>query len=409
MLRVAELFAGVGGFRIGLENSGGFEIVWSNQYEPMTPKSQHASWVYEARFNSGVHISRDIHDIPTSDIPDIDVLVGGFPCQDYSVASTLKNSKGLRGKKGVLFWQIERILREKKQPPKYLVLENVDRLLKSPANQRGRDLAIMLKSLADLGYAIEWRVINAAEYGFPQKRSRVFILGYHESSPIYNRIKEDTTSWLDLYGTLANAFPIKEIESSKINQIELPDSILNVSNSFGVGKKMSPFLNTGICVDNKIYTTKSIPLYNGEKKVLRDVLEKKKVADEFYLNEEDLPKWKYVKGAKKEPRIASTGYEYMFAEGKMSFPDSRNKPSRTIITGEGGKTPSRIKHVVNTRLGYRRLTPVELERLNGFPDNHTKLVGISNSKRAFFMGNALVCGVIERIGRSLNDLLEIQD
>ena len=85
----------------------------------------------------------------------------------------------------------------------------------------------------------------------------------------------------------------------------------------------------------------------------------------------------------------------------MSFPDSLEKPSRTIITGEGGQAPSRFKHVIKQRNKYRRLTPVELERLNMFPDNHTKLDGITDSKRAFFMGNALVVGVIEKIGNTL--------
>ena len=112
-LKVIELFAGVGGFRLGLEDTGNFEIVWSNQWEPST-KTQHASKVYEARFGSKNHSNANIAAVETAEIPDADVLVGGFPCQDYSVATTLKNSKGLIGKKGVLWWSIHRILSEKK-------------------------------------------------------------------------------------------------------------------------------------------------------------------------------------------------------------------------------------------------------------------------------------------------------
>ena len=115
--------------------------------------------VYKDKFKTTEeeHSDKDIFNVPTSDIPDHDLLVGGFPCQDYSVATTLKNSKGLIGKKGVLWWAIHRILEEKgSKRPKYLFLENVDRLLKSPASQRGRDFAVMLKSLNDLGYAVEW-------------------------------------------------------------------------------------------------------------------------------------------------------------------------------------------------------------------------------------------------------------
>lgn len=153
MLKVVELFAGVGGFRIGLEATKKFEVIWSNQWEPST-KAQHASWVYENRFGDKGHSNENIEEVDTKDIPDCDVLVGGFPCQDYSVATTLKNSKGLKGKKGVLWWSIERIIREKKNKPKYLILENVDRLLKSPSNRRGRDFAVMLGCLNQLAMVL---------------------------------------------------------------------------------------------------------------------------------------------------------------------------------------------------------------------------------------------------------------
>src|SRR3989344_392807 len=186
--KVVELFAGVGGFRIGLEKAGTFKTIWSNQWEPAT-KKQHASETYIARFGSDGHSNEDISKVKVSDIPDHELLVGGFPCQDYSVARTLSQATGLQGKKGVLWWEIHRILKEKgTKAPKYLILENVDRLLKSPASQRGRDFAIMIASLNDLGYIVEWRIVNAAEYGMPQRRRRVFILGYHQGSPIHSKI-----------------------------------------------------------------------------------------------------------------------------------------------------------------------------------------------------------------------------
>ena len=219
-LKVIELFAGVGGFRLGLEKFGNYEVVWSNQWEPST-KTQHASMVYEARFGNENHSNEDITEVKVSEIPDADVLVGGFPCQDYSVATTLQNSKGLIGKKGVLWWSIHRILSEKKNPPKYLFLENVDRLLKSPATQRGRDFALILKSLGELGYAVEWRVINAAEYGMPQRRRRVFIMGYHKSTSVYQSLKKkDTMGWMFNSGVLANAFPVTTT-SHKIQSFEI--------------------------------------------------------------------------------------------------------------------------------------------------------------------------------------------
>lgn len=403
-LKVIELFAGVGGFRLGLEKFRNYEIVWSNQWEPST-KIQHASMVYEARFGNENHSNEDIAKVGVSEIPDADILVGGFPCQDYSVATTLQNSKGLIGKKGVLWWSIHRILSEKKNPPKYLFLENVDRLLKSPATQRGRDFAIILKSLDELGYAVEWRVVNAAKYGMPQRRRRVFIMGYHKSTSVYKSLKKkDTLDWMLNSGVLANAFPVTST-SHKIQSFEIEGDLVSLSENFNTDKKLSPFENTGVFINGKAHTSKTLPNYDGPRTVLGDVLQNGEVTDEFYIPSADFPKWKYLKGAKKEVRTAKNGFEYNYSEGSMVFPDALDNASRTIITGEGGKSASRFKHVIQTSKGLRRLTPVEQERLNMFPDNHTKLDGVTDTKRSFFMGNALVVGVIEKIGAALHTII----
>ena len=399
-LKVIELFAGVGGFRLGLEKSN-FEIVWSNQWEPAT-KAQYASMVYEARFGAENHSNQDIAMVNIEDVPDHDVLVGGFPCQDYSVATTLQSSKGLIGKKGVLWWSIHRILNEKKNKPKYLFLENVDRLLKSPVSQKGRDFSIMLKSLDDLGYAVEWRVINAAEYGMPQRRRRVFFIGYHKSAELYQRLlKSKKPEWILRKGTIAKAFPVESADTDFCNEFELNEDLVALSKEFNKGGKTSPYFNSGVAINGKVYTLNTNPLFSGTRTVLGDILQNGEVTSEFYIDNKDLKKWEYLKGAKKEIRKTKEGYEYNYTEGGMIFPDALDKASRTIITGEGGKSPSRFKHVVETHKGFRRLTPVELERLNMFPDDHTKLEGITDTKRAFFMGNALVVGVVKRLGDSL--------
>ena len=214
-IRVVELFAGVGGFRIGLERaSEHYKTIWSNQWEPST-KRQDASIVYCHRFGEQGHSNEDIATVPTSDIPQCDLLVGGFPCQDYSVATTLKRSGGIEGKKGVLWWQIYRILDEMKQKPNYLLFENVDRLLKSPASQRGRDFAIILASLNDLGYTVEWRIINAADYGMPQRRKRTYIIGYKNDLAMTQQI-DNPLEWILSKGVMAQAFPLSI--DYKINQ-----------------------------------------------------------------------------------------------------------------------------------------------------------------------------------------------
>ncbi len=402
-IRVVELFAGVGGFRIGLEGaSDAFKTIWNNQWEPST-KHQDASLVYQARFGKKGHCNEDINTIATSDIPDHDLLVGGFPCQDYSVAATLSRSGGIEGKKGVLWWQIYRILSEKgdNRPP-YLFLENVDRIIISPANQRGRDFAIILTSLADLGYIVEWRVINAADYGFPQRRKRTYIVAYQKSSVVASKV-ENAKQWTLFEGVLAKAFPFT-IKDNIEREFTIDGDIKNVSDNFNKGKKDSPFEDAGIMIDRQVYTTKSTPTYAGDiRQTLGDILvDEDFVPEEFFISDEELPKWQYEKGAKKINRVSKEGYEYIFSEGGMAFPDYLDKPSRTMITGEGGNAPSRFKHVIQTPSGrYRRLIPIELERLNMFPDNHTLHAEVSDGRRAFLMGNALVCGVVQEVGKSL--------
>jgi DNA (cytosine-5)-methyltransferase 1 len=416
-IKVVELFAGVGGFRLGLEGWNGksstsnykkklesiYKVIWSNQWEPST-KAQYASSVYENRWGIDNHSNEDISAVDIKQIPDHDLLVGGFPCQDYSVATTLKNSKGLIGKKGVLWWSIHQILSEKQNRTKYLFLENVDRLLISPSGQRGRDFAIILQSLNELDYIVEWRVINAAEYGLPQRRKRVFIIAYHKSSELYQQIiKSEDSNWIVENGTIAEAFPINFENEKLFRSFKLKGDIVEISNNFNKSGSTNLFENTGIMINGMVTTFKSKPNYTGKYTILEDVIIRDKIDDEFYINSSELEKWKYLKGAKNHTKVNSQGFEYKYSEGSMSFPDSLDKPSRTIITGEGGKAPSRFKHVIDTDKGYRRLTPLELERLNMFPDNHTTLTGVSDTKRAFFMGNALVVGVIEKIGISLQN------
>ena len=405
MIRVAELFAGVGGFRVGLERAGGYEVVFSNQWEPST-KKQWASEVYEARFGSDGHTNIDVNDVDVSKMPDFDLLVGGFPCQDYSVASTSQNSKGLIGKKGVLWWSIHKILRDKEVKPKYILLENVDRILKSPTAQRGRDFAVILKSLEELGYAVEWRVINAADYGMPQRRKRVFIMGFLKGTDIYETIKKGQAAWLIDNGISTRSFSTVK-DDSLFTSFKIEGDILSVSSDFNKGKKTSPFENSGVMIDGFVMTKKVIPNYTGTKTVLGDVLESGIIDKEFFV--EDLTRWEYFKGAKKEKRTTADGFEYFYSEGGMTFPDPIDKPSRTIITGEGGKSASRFKHVIKVGDMYRRLTPIELERLNMFPDNHTYIEGVTTTKRAFFMGNALVVGIIEKIGIEFSERINIYD
>lgn len=422
-IKVIELFAGVGGFRLGLEglnnkssisnykknlkNEFKYKIVYSNQWEPSS-KTQYASNIYEKRFGKDGHFNIDISNLLVSDLKKkCDMLVGGFPCQDYSVANSLRSSKGLLGKKGVLWWQIERILSELgKNKPKFLILENVDRLLKSPVSAKGRDFGVMVASLNDLGYTVEWRIINAADYGFPQRRRRIFIVAYLEGTIINKkRLKYSNLEWIESKGVLGSAF--KCLNKSQPVDFELKGDLETISKKFGSLKGKSNFLNSGISSNRKVYSFEVKPFEIKFKTILRDIIQDEKdIHDEFWLDLKDKPKWELAKGAKKKERISKSGHTYIFSEGAMSLIDDLDLPSRTIITSEGGKSPSRVKHLIEQNGKLRRLTPIELERLNMFPSDFTNIENISNSKRAFLMGNALVVGVVEKIGQAILNLIK---
>lgn len=401
---VVELFAGVGGFRLGLEKSG-WKTIWSNQWEPAT-KAQHASSCYLANFGGDGHSNEDIAVAIDADlsgvapIPESDLIVGGFPCQDYSVAKSLSASAGLAGKKGVLWWEIHRLVSAKK--PKLVFLENVDRLLKSPSKQRGRDFAVMLRTLGDLGYFIEWRVVNAAEYGFSQRRIRVFIVAVRLD--VFEKAATKPENWI-AEGVLNTALSISGVD--RITEFHLDKDASVISSSFNMGGKTSPFQTTGAYLNGIVTTGSAVPeLAKTKGGTLGSVLiPDNEVPAEYWIDDSQLHEWQYLKGAKNIERVSSTGFAYQYSEGKMSFPDSLEKPSRTILTGEGGTSPSRFKHVIRTKVGHRRLTPIELERLSGFPDDWTKFDAngnqLSDARRAFFIGNALVVGLIDMVGKEL--------
>ena len=410
--RAVELFAGVGGFRIGLERTG-WSVVLGNQWEPST-RVQHAYDCYVRHFgqsggedvNEDISVMLDEAEAGRRTLPPFELLVGGFPCQDYSVAKLLHQAHGIQGKKGVLWWQIHRLIEKSK--PRFVFLENVDRLLKSPATQRGRDFAIMLASLSDLGYAVEWRVINAADYGHPQRRRRVLIVARRDVNPALTR----GADVLYRTGVLARAFEVVQppdevlLDGGASPDFSLKGDLVRLTESFDLGSRLSPFQNGGVMVDRAVWTRKVEPDYHGPRKLLADVLlDESEVPEEFFIPDEQLDAWRYLKGSKREARVhKASGMTYSYNEGPLPFPDPLDRPARTVLTAEGGTSPSRFKHVVLTPSGrFRRLTPVELERINEFPDGWTE--GMSPGKRAFCMGNALVVGLIEQVGRVLADEL----
>ncbi len=409
---VVELFAGVGGFRVGLNKitefeesgraieDGNWKFVWANQWEPST-KAQPAFDCYCTRFGIENHVNINIQDIDKNIIPDHNLLVGGFPCQDYSVARSLSGEKGIQGKKGVLFWEIAQILEAKK--PAFVLLENVDRLLKSPSSQRGRDFGIMLRTFEDKGYNVEWRVINAAEYGARQRRRRVFIFAWKKESIYNNTIgKLSMKEIINKNGLFAKTFPIDLAEVSRVKSTEITE------NKYADTVIMTEefkflFENTGVMLDGKVMTAKTLPL-NPTAIPLRDTLENN-VAESFYLNKNQHDKFEYLKGSKKIIRIRPNGEPYNYSEGAISFPENIDLPGRTMLTSEG--TINRSTHVVaDLKTGKKRfITPIEAERMQHFPDNWTN-TGMTLRQRYFMMGNALVTHIISQLEPILSSIIE---
>lgn len=455
---VCELFAGVGGFRCGLnaiktlddiKKPEKWDTVWFSQWEPAEKNTQYAHDCYVYHFgtcldkNGKDTTNCNIEEVDKNTLPDFNLLVGGFPCQDYSVASSLATSKGLEGKKGVLWWSIRETL-EAKNPP-FVLLENVDRLIKSPAKQRGRDFGIILACFRDEGYTVEWRVINAADYGFQQRRRRTFIFAYKNDTAYAKRLKENVKyeinggiesnrksmgEWLQNDGFFAKSFPVNAFDSKKIQIEELPIGLGDLSDHFKFG-----FENSGVMVDGTIYSIKTTPSYDGKQITLGDIMETGDVEEKYFIpderlyyttpdvthsdeSHERLPKedrqtWQYLKGAKKLPRKAANGHEYIFSEGAIAMVDSYDKPARTMLTSEGSF--SRTTHIVKDKKTgrIRLLTPMETERIQGFPTDHTKyclvkgeVVEMPVNKRRFMMGNALVVNLVEQMEKQISKIFE---
>lgn len=456
---VCELFAGVGGFRCGLNNiktlddfekKEKWDTVWFSQWEPSEKTTQYAHDCYVYHFgerldkNGKDTTNYNIEDVDKTTLPDFNLLVGGFPCQDYSVASSLATSKGLEGKKGVLWWSIRETLEAKKPP--FVLLENVDRLLKSPAKQRGRDFGVILACFRDEGYTVEWRVINAAEYGYQQRRRRIFIFAYKDDTNYAKTIidkenysindteenKQEAMEKVILTdGFFAKTFPVTKADANRLRTQILPKEVGEVSDSFQCN-----FENTGIMKDGMIYTLKTVPSYYGKQITLGDVMETGVVDEEYFIpeeklyytdpsvthsdeTEERLPKkfrqtWQYLKGAKKLLRESrATGHQYVFSEGAISMIDEKDKPARTMLTSEGGF--SRTTHIVKDKQTgrIRLLTAAEAERIQGFPTDHTKyclmdgkIVEMPLRKRRFMMGNALVVDLVVDMEKTLSVIFD---
>ena len=470
----------MGGFdsawRTPSEPKLGGRVIWANQWEPSS-KKQHAVEVYAHRWgmeptaddpdifegeDGDLLVSKNIEKVLTKDIPEHDVLCGGFPCQDYSVARTISGEMGIEGEKGKLWNSIKRVLSESSPRPSVVFLENVPRILNSPARHRGLNFTVILGDLIEMGYVVEWRVINAADYGFPQKEEGVYLAAKGEiATPADNSGKEEL-----LNGTRSGSARARgrwarkrwcQPDVDRWVEGAVPQSLIEVTIE-NDGKNVSPYKNTGLgFMDDSgnpvAITFRTRARFDGALSSLGEIIEADHDEEYQITDHEAIRKYTYVKGEQKEWRIrkadseaargimcshgqnlwehyqtltrsydsskwadsrADSGYVrgvemgivYQYSAGAMAFPDPLERPSRTIVTSEVGKSVSRMRHVIEYEEGsYRRLMPIELELLNMFPPGWTGMDGISDSRRGFLMGNALVVGIVEGIAGPLERIL----
>lgn len=382
-MKFIDLFAGIGGFRYGLQkveiesesssdNESGasqhgqraFHCVWSNEWD------KYANQIYTKHF--GECDSRDIRIVDTKDIPDHDLLCAGFPCQSFSIAG---KRLGFEDTRGTMFFEIARIIRDKR--PRYFLLENVKGLL---SHDEGKTFQTILGVLSDLGYEYQWQVLNSKNFGVPQNRERVFIVGH---------LRETSRP---------EVFPIGESYSIS-HQTKYAKQAGRSRISSTIDARYGSLRNAG----------ETYLHYIGGIRGKRDMWLKD--------NKQNSRNFSQGQRVYSPDGIASTiagnagglgGKTGLYAIPVLT-PDrmeKRQNGRRFKNDGDPAFTlTSQDKHGVYDGLNIRRLTPIECERLQGFPDNWTE--GISDTQRYKCLGNAVTTLVITEIGRKLVKTKEV--
>jgi len=382
-MKFIDLFAGIGGFRYGLQKveiesesssdyeSGAsqhgqraFHCVWSNEWD------KYANQIYTKHF--GECDSRDIRTVDTKDIPDHDLLCAGFPCQSFSIAG---KRLGFEDTRGTMFFEIARIIRDK--GPRYFLLENVKGLL---SHDEGKTFQTILGVLSDLGYEYQWQVLNSKNFGVPQNRERVFIVGH---------LRETSRP---------EVFPIGESYSIS-HQTKYAEQAGRSRISSTIDARYGSLRNAG----------ETYLHYIGGIRGKRDMWLKD--------NKQNSRNFSQGQRVYSSDGIASTiagnagglgGKTGLYAIPVLT-PDrmeKRQNGRRFKNDGDPAFTlTSQDKHGVYDGLNIRRLTPIECERLQGFPDNWTE--GISDTQRYKCLGNAVTTLVITEIGRKLIQTKEV--
>ena len=351
--KAVELFAGIGGFRLAC-NHLNIETIWANDRDPTAIK------VYKSNFGKDSIVEGDIWNLIES-VPNHDLLTGGFPCQPFSKAG---KKQGVQDYRGTLFEAIVKILSI--QRPKYFVLENVSSLL---CLENGKNFQAILSALASLNYKIEWKVFNALEFGLPQNRERIVIVGSRDA--MYNE----------------SYFVSKEILLQ--SSISVLSKITSLDEWNIINRDKLFFGTWGMAYGDR-YISCDIPCAkNIHKLTLKSILQNE-VNENFDFTEET------------EERIKNSVFVNRFFNGvQILYTQAGGARMGYSIFGVDGIAPtltaSSSRHYERYKIGnmYRRLTNVEYARLQGFPDNHCNAVSIYKQYKLY--GNAVPHQIVQYV------------
>ena len=362
MTKVFSMFSGVGGFELGLLKSGAdVELVGFCEVD------KYASQILDKRFK-GVTNYGDATKLVSEELPDFDLLVGGFPCQAFSVAG---KQRGFNDTRGTLFFEVARILRDKK--PKHFILENVRGLL---SHDKGRTLQTILGVLSDLGYGYQWEVLNSKNFGVPQNRERIFIVGHLRGS---GRPK---------------VFPIRREGDSVVGEVRLKEITKDMAQAQRVYDTDGTSVNLralggGDGGKTGLYQVGASVGFNHKK-------------DEYKAEESDIAHCidaNYFKGFGSENRAGVLACLTPDRAEKSQNGRRFKTDGEPMFTLTGQDIHGVALEEPTEPIRIRRLTPVECERLQGFPDGWTE--GLSDTQRYKCMGNAVTTNVVVEVAKRL--------
>ena len=435
-IRFIDLFAGLGGTRIGFEKAAKL-LGYKTRCVFTSEIKKHAIQTYQENFNNE-KIFGDITKIAANEIPDFDCLLGGFPCQPFSYSG---KREGFMDTRGTLFFEIERILKEKK--PSLFLLENVEGLVnhnkKNKEDKIGRTLNVILTKLTELGYHVNWKVLNAKDFGVPQERKRIYILGSLKKKANLDDFKQENKTISDIqeFGQkiLENDFTKKLLSHFPINSLvgkAIKDKRGGENNIHSwdfelkgrVSNIQKDLLNTIFkerrkkkwAIDKQIKWMDGMPLtindiYSFYNKKIQSKNELKKILDDLvnkgYLKLEypkALVELQDESGNKKEKRVQDTNNKlgYNIVTGKLSFEINE-------ILNPDGFSPTLVatdmnKIAIIDNSGIRRLTIREGLRLFGFPEKYK--INVEEPKAYDLLGNSIVVKVVEKVSKRLIETLK---